>query len=101
MLVLGICMGLVALLFIEMMKYMHQLFHKIPLPAPWLPFIGGFVLILLAMLVSNQYLGLSTDLLNLTLSGVQGGCAGLYGKSSLHPSHWGLVIVVGLLHQCL
>lgn len=71
MLVLGICMGLVALLFIEMMKYMHQLFHKIPLPAPWLPFIGGFVLILLAMLVSNQYLGLSTDLLNLTLSGVQ------------------------------
>lgn len=71
MLVLGICMGLVALLFIERMKYMHQLFHKIPLPAPWLPFIGGFVLILLAMLVSNQYLGLSTDLLNLTLSGVQ------------------------------
>lgn len=71
MLVLGICMGLVALLFIEMMKYMHQLFHKIPLPAPWLPFIGGFVLILLATLISQQYLGLSTDLLNLTLSGVQ------------------------------
>jgi H+/Cl- antiporter ClcA len=70
-LLIGSILGLVALFFIEMMNAGHHLFHRIRVPEPWRPFIGGVLLVIMAYTVSKQYLGLSLDLLHAALGGAQ------------------------------
>lgn len=71
LLALGMLLGLVALMFIELMNSSHRLFHRVRVAEPWRPFIGGLALAMLACVVSRQYLGLSLDLLHMSIAGAQ------------------------------
>jgi H+/Cl- antiporter ClcA len=70
LLAFGAITGLIALLFIETMNASHRLFHRLPCTPVTRPFIGGLVLLLLAVASSKDYLGLSLPLLQQSLLGM-------------------------------
>jgi H+/Cl- antiporter ClcA len=65
----GIIFGICSILMIEVVYWVERQSLKIPLKSPTKGFIGGFILIGLALLFSTQYLGLGTGLIDSSLQG--------------------------------
>lgn len=66
---LGVIIGFVALLFIESLKYTEHLANKLNWYKPLKGLLGGLILIILALIFKNEYLGLGMDEIQLTLQG--------------------------------
>ncbi|GAB4302449.1 MAG: chloride channel protein [Desulfuromonadia bacterium] len=71
MILLGLCCGLVSLIFIEVMKMGHRMFSRIPLSWPVTALIGGGALTLVGTLISPRYLGLGLDTMESALRGAR------------------------------
>ncbi|WP_243373091.1 chloride channel protein [Geotalea sp. SG265] len=69
MLLLGIWCGLVALLLIEVMKLTHHLFSRLRCHYAFKAILGGLLLILIGLFVSDSYLGLGLDTIASGLKG--------------------------------
>lgn len=65
----GIFFGLCSFFLIEMLHVGKKISAKITIAKPWKGFIGGTILILVALLVSPDYLGLGLDAIEASLSG--------------------------------
>jgi chloride channel protein, CIC family len=65
----GIFFGICSLVLIEMLKIFEELSERIKIWEPLKGIIGGFALVVLALLFSTQYLGLGLDTLKTTLEG--------------------------------
>jgi H+/Cl- antiporter ClcA len=65
----GICFGLVSMLLIETMAYSHKMSLRLRLPWWLRPVAGGLVLALLALVVSDSYLGLGLNTIESSLRG--------------------------------
>lgn len=69
MVLLGIWCGLVALVFIELMKACNRLFERLPWPLAAKAFLGGGLLVLIGKGISTRYLGLGLDTIEAGLGG--------------------------------
>lgn len=69
MIMLGVWCGLIALIFIEMMKLSERLFNRLPWPSFFKAFLGGCLLVLIGKLSSTSYLGLGLDSIEAGLGG--------------------------------
>lgn len=69
MLLLGIWCGLVALMLIEVLKLIHRLFDRLRCHYAFKALLGGLLLILIGVFVSDAYLGLGLDTIALGLRG--------------------------------
>jgi len=69
MIMLGIWCGVIALIFIELMKACHRLFERLPWPSAARAFLGGGLLVLIGTGVSTRYLGLGLDSIEAGLGG--------------------------------
>jgi len=67
--VLGVCCGLVALLFIEVMKLGHKLFENLQWHWTFKALLGGLLLTAIGGLVSQSYLGLGLESMETALNG--------------------------------
>jgi len=67
--VAGILFGLCSLLLIETLNYFHHLSKKIPWWDPLKGLLGGFALVILALLLSTSYLGLGLETIESALDG--------------------------------
>jgi H+/Cl- antiporter ClcA len=65
----GILFGLCSLLLIETLNYFHHLSKKIPWWDPLKGLLGGFALVILALLLSTRYLGLGLETIESALDG--------------------------------
>lgn len=65
----GILFGLSSLLLIESMQFFHQLSRRLPFHPSVKAFLGGMVLVGLALLFSERYLGLGLETIEATLAG--------------------------------
>jgi len=65
----GIFFGLCSLLLIETMNRLKKFADGIHLPKLWKAIIGGFVLVVLTLIFSNQYLGLGIQTIQSALEG--------------------------------
>jgi H+/Cl- antiporter ClcA len=65
----GILFGLCSLLLIETLNYFHYLSKKIPWWDPLKGLLGGFALVILALLLSTRYLGLGLETIESALDG--------------------------------
>lgn len=70
MVMLGIWCGLIALIFIELMKVIHRLFERLPWPSAAKAFLGGGLLVLIGKGISIRYLGLGLDSIEAGLGGI-------------------------------
>ncbi|MDR0291839.1 MAG: chloride channel protein [Elusimicrobium sp.] len=70
-LIAGVFFGLMSILFIELMKFFRVVFRFISFKTSnfWRAFLGGFVLALIGLLLSPEYLGLGMDTTNGVLTG--------------------------------
>jgi len=66
---LGVCCGLVALLFIEVMKLVHKLFEQLPWHWTFKAVLGGLLLAAIGGFVSQSYLGLGLESMETALKG--------------------------------
>ncbi len=66
---LGIWCGVIALIFIELMKVCHRLFERLPWPSAAKAFLGGGLLVLIGKGISTRYLGLGLDSIAAGLGG--------------------------------
>lgn len=66
---IGIIIGLIALVFIESLKYFETLSNKIHWYKPLKALLGGVVLIILVLIFSTDYLGLGMNQITNTLQG--------------------------------
>ncbi|GFO70222.1 permease [Geomonas limicola] len=66
---LGAVCGLVSLLLIELMKFGHRIFERLPWHWSLNPLLGGGLLILVGTQVSTNYLGLGLDTIESGLNG--------------------------------
>jgi len=69
MVMLGIWCGLIALLFIELMKGTRRLFERLPWPSAAKAFLGGALLAFIGTVISTRYLGLGLDSIEAGLGG--------------------------------
>ena len=69
MVMLGIWCGLIALIFIELMKVCHRLFERLPWSSAAKAFLGGGLLVLIGTGISTRYLGLGLDSIEAGLGG--------------------------------
>ncbi|MBE9520298.1 MAG: chloride channel protein [Proteobacteria bacterium] len=67
--VAGILFGLCSLLLIETLNYFNHLSKKIPWWDPLKGLLGGFALVILALLLSTRYLGLGLETIESALDG--------------------------------
>lgn len=67
--VLGVCCGLVALLFIEVMKLGHKFFEHLQWHWSFKALLGGLLLTAIGGLVSQSYLGLGLESMETALNG--------------------------------
>ena len=67
----AICLGLVAWVYIEAEEGAARLFHRLRVPPPVKTFVGGIVLVLLALIFSRDYLGLGEHFIDQALEGAQ------------------------------
>jgi len=67
----GILFGLCSLLLIETLNFFQHLSRKISWWAPLKGLLGGFALVLLALVFSTRYLGLGLDTIESALDGTQ------------------------------
>ena len=67
----AICLGLVAWVYIEAEEGAARLFHRLRVPPPVKTFVGGIVLVLLALIFSRDYLGLGEHFIDQALAGAQ------------------------------
>jgi H+/Cl- antiporter ClcA len=65
----SILFGLCSILMIETLIYVEKLAMRIPSRLPLRSFTGGVILVLLALVFSTQYMGLSTDLIDRSIQG--------------------------------
>jgi H+/Cl- antiporter ClcA len=65
----GILFGLCSLLLIETLNYFHHLSKRIPWWDPLKGLLGGFALVILALLFSTRYLGLGLETIESALDG--------------------------------
>ncbi|HEY8418038.1 MAG TPA: chloride channel protein [Limnochordales bacterium] len=68
-LVLGAFLGLVALALIEALEAAERFFHRLPLPAPVRPVVGGVVLAALAVVAGTEYLGMGIETMEEAVAG--------------------------------
>ncbi|MDD2310682.1 MAG: chloride channel protein [Desulfuromonadaceae bacterium] len=66
---LGLCCGLVALLFIEVMKVVHKLFERLQWHWSFKALLGGLLLTAIGGFVSQSYLGLGLESMETALKG--------------------------------
>ena len=66
---LGVCCGLVALFFIEVMKLGHKIFNRLPWHWSFKAIFGGLLLSAIGCLVSQSYLGLGLETMETALNG--------------------------------
>jgi len=69
MIMLGVWCGLIALLFIELMKLGHRLFARLSWHPAANAFLGGALMVLIGRFVSVRYLGLGLDSIEAGLNG--------------------------------
>ncbi len=69
LIMLGIWCGVIALIFIELMKVCHRLFERLPWPSAAKAFLGGGLLVLIGKGISTRYLGLGLDSIAAGLGG--------------------------------
>lgn len=69
MVMLGIWCGLIALVFIELMKVCNRLFERLHWPLAAKAFLGGGLLVLIGKGISTRYLGLGLDTIEAGLRG--------------------------------
>jgi H+/Cl- antiporter ClcA len=67
--VAGIAFGLCSLLMIRVLIYIERLALKIPPRLPIRSFAGGMIMVILALVFSTQYMGLSTGLIDRAVTG--------------------------------
>ena len=65
----GLFFGICSLLFIEMLKFFDRMGQKVKVWEPYKGIIGGFILVVLALLFSTQYLGLGLETIKSALEG--------------------------------
>lgn len=65
----GVFFGLCAFMLIEMLKWSEKISEKLRIWAPLKGAVGGVLLIILALVVSTQYLGLGLNLIEAALRG--------------------------------
>jgi H+/Cl- antiporter ClcA len=65
----GVLFGLCSLLLIETLNYFNHLSRKIPWWDPLKGLLGGFALVILALLLSTRYLGLGLETIESALDG--------------------------------
>lgn len=65
----GIYFGICSFIFIEIFRYFKNFSQRIPLSLPYKGLIGGSLLIILALIFSNQYLGLGFETIQSALEG--------------------------------
>jgi H+/Cl- antiporter ClcA len=65
----GLFFGLCALIFIEILRFFEWTSHKIRTWKPYKGLLGGASMIILALLVSNRYLGLGVDTIKNSIEG--------------------------------
>lgn len=68
-LMLGALLGLVALALIEALEAAERFFHRLSLPAPVRPVVGGVVLVALALVAGTEYLGMGSETIEQALAG--------------------------------
>jgi len=68
-LMLGALLGLVALALIEALEVAERFFHRLSLPAPVRPVVGGVVLVALALVAGTEYLGMGSETIEQALAG--------------------------------
>lgn len=66
----AVCTGLIAWLYIESEEGAARLFSRLRVPPPIRTFVGGVVLVLLALIFSRDYLGLGEHLIDQALAGM-------------------------------
>jgi H+/Cl- antiporter ClcA len=66
----GVLFGLCSLLLIETLNYFNHLSKKIPWWDPLKGLLGGFALVILALVLSTRYLGLGLETIESALDGV-------------------------------